>query len=265
MPESLTASTCDLTVIQPRPSCVVLVMSCDAYKDLWTPFFTLFWRYWNDCPWPVYLGTNQELFPDERVTTVKTGDHAWSERVRFCLNEIDSDFVLLMLEDYFLDSPVSTSELNRALDALASLGGAQLRLYPLPGPNRKAAANPAFGSIDSRAAYRVSTQAAFWKREHLIDLLAVGESIWDFEWKGTERSRNYAGYYATYRAILRYEQVIERGEWFRGAARRFGSQNIGCDFTVRPVMTRATALKRGITTAIRYWNLRVMARLKFGG
>ena len=42
----------------PGQLCSVLVPSCDAYADLWIPFFALFWRYWSDCPFPVYLGTN---------------------------------------------------------------------------------------------------------------------------------------------------------------------------------------------------------------
>lgn len=36
----------------------VVVASCDAYADLWEPFFRLFRRYWPDCPYPVYLGSN---------------------------------------------------------------------------------------------------------------------------------------------------------------------------------------------------------------
>ena len=41
-----------------RSDCSILVVSCDRYRDLWTPFFTLFQRYWPDCDMPVYLGTN---------------------------------------------------------------------------------------------------------------------------------------------------------------------------------------------------------------
>jgi hypothetical protein len=36
----------------------VIVVSCDLYSDVWKPFFTLFFKYWNDCPFPVYLTSN---------------------------------------------------------------------------------------------------------------------------------------------------------------------------------------------------------------
>src|SRR5579875_2993140 len=104
MPETKFASAARHAAIAPAlPPCAVLVMSCDAYRDLWNPFFTLFRRYWHDCPWPVYLGTNRLQFADEHVTSLAAGDGPWSERLRFCLQQIEADFVLLLLEDYFFD------------------------------------------------------------------------------------------------------------------------------------------------------------------
>ncbi|HZS56620.1 MAG TPA: hypothetical protein VFA65_19600 [Bryobacteraceae bacterium] len=248
----------------PQPSCAVLVMSCDAYSDLWPPFFHLFWRYWSDCPWPVYLGTNQKSSGGQRVTVIAAGNGEWSQRLRICLDQLDTDFVLLLLEDYFFDQPVSTSLLAQKLATLASLNGEQLRLFPLPGPDRKLESHPDIGIIHPRAAYRVSTQAAIWNRAHLLHLLVADESIWNFEWNATDRSRSStARYYATYKPVLHYRQVIERGEWFRGAARYFGSQKIGCDFAARPIMNRRLALKRYIATAMRYLKLRLTARLRF--
>ena len=47
----------------------VLVMSCDAYSDIWEAFNTLFKRYW-DCPYKVYFGT--ETKDNKDFTTIKT-------------------------------------------------------------------------------------------------------------------------------------------------------------------------------------------------
>lgn len=250
-----------------RPSCSVLVMSCDAYSDLWRPFFTLFWRYWPDCPWPVYLGTNHRSVADECVFSLCAGDAEWTQRLRFCLDHIDSDFVLLLLDDYFFDGPVDTAIVSENLAALARLGGYQLRLFPLPGPDRKLTRYRGIGIIHPRAAYRVSTQAAFWKRTHLLDILAGSESIWDFEWNATKRSRVHeTGYYATYEPVIRYRQVVERGEWFRAAAVYFGKQQIGCDFRARPIISRGRAFKRSVTARLRHLKSRLGAlALRFGG
>lgn len=238
-------------------------MSSDAYSDLWTPFFHLFWRYWPDCPWPVYLGNEHRPFSDRRVTPLTPGTAEWSARLRFCLNQIDSNYVLLLLEDYFLDRAVSTPLLEEKLVLLDRLNGAQLRLFPLPGPDHKLAGHSDLGTIDRRAAYRVSTQAAFWNRTHLLGLLVDNEPIWNFEWNATNRSRlSKSTYYATYKPLLHYRQVIERGEWFRSAARYFGNQAIGCDFSARPIMSRRRAFLRAVTTRLRYIRLRLQAAVR---
>ncbi len=42
----------------------VLINSCDAYSDLWEPFFKLFSIYWPDCPYEIVLNTEYKRCPD---------------------------------------------------------------------------------------------------------------------------------------------------------------------------------------------------------
>lgn len=229
-------------------SCAVLVMSCDAYQDLWTPFFTLFWRHWPDCPFAVYLGTNHLSFDHPRVTSLREGDHEWSLRLRTYLNRIQANYILLLLEDYFFTTRISTADVERCLHSLHRLKGIVLRLYPRPGPDQPLTGDAAIGRIERNALYRVSTQAAIWNKASLLELLKDDESIWDFERKGTGRSQaSPDGFYSTYNAVMSYERVIERGQWFPSAARYFERQQIGCDFNSRRVMSWATEIRKAIT------------------
>lgn len=235
-------------------------MSCDAYRDLWPPFFSVFWRYWADCPFAVYLGTNRTKYDDSRVITLAAGDHEWSKRARLCLEQIPDDYVLLLLEDYFLTAPVSNAAISEHLNVLHTLGGIVLRLYPLPGPDLEIREHTAIGRIHRRAPYRVSTQAAIWNRAELLKMLRDDESIWEFERKGTRRSEEKTdGFYATYKSALDYRQVVERGQWFRSAAKYYERQEIGCDFKARSVMSPLTALKKFINGKRRYWIGRFLA------
>ncbi len=229
------------------PSCAVMVMSCDAYRDLWTPFFTLFWRFWPDCPFPVYLGSNHASFDDSQVTTLAIGDYSWSKVLRLCLQQVDTTYVLLLLEDFFLDRRVVTDTILCNLNTLHALDGIVLRLFPHPGPDSAIPGHPDIGRLHPTAPYRVSAQAALWNRNGLIDVLRDDESPWEFEWKGTVRARNSPdGFYSMYEATLSYRQVVERGQWFWGAAGYYGRQQIGCDFAARPVMSPAIALKKAM-------------------
>lgn len=246
-------------------SCAVLVVSCDAYRDLWTPFFTLFWRYWPDCPFPVYLGANQARFEHLRVTTLCAGDHEWSQRLRTHLDQIHAEYILLLLEDYFFTEPISTFEISASLSSLQRLEGTVLRLYPRPKPDRELEGESNIGQIDRHALYRVSTQAAIWNKRRLSDLLQDDESIWEFEWKGSRRSHvQPQGFYSTYRALMPYRRVIERGRWFPSEAKYFERQQIGCDFEARQVMSWATEVRKAITgNSKSLLDLVVPGRLRF--
>jgi len=215
--------------------CSILVCSCDKYRDLWIPFFALFKRYWPLCKMPVYLGTNCTLFDKANVTTLSAGaTSAWSRRLRFFLENLDTDYVLLMLEDFFLDQPVFSHEVEEQIRLLRERNGVCMRLFPNPPADyiRNGA-----GILHARAAFRVSLQAAIWNRSKLLELLVDEESPWDFEIFGSRRSQRWrSGFYCVSKPVIHYRHVVERGEWFRSAARFYAAQNIGCNFEARPVM-----------------------------
>jgi hypothetical protein len=150
-----------------------------------------------------------------------------------------------MLEDFFLRRPINTTAVLACLTQLMALDGMLMRLEPLPGPDAAVPGETLFGQISPSAPWRVSAQAAIWKRDHLMSILDEEESIWQFEVNGTTRCRSCPfGYYATYDSIMPYDHhVIERGKWFRTEARRYRSEDIGCDFSARQVMTRAEMLR----------------------
>ncbi len=222
-------------------SCAVVVPSCDAYSDLWAPFFSLFWKYWPDCPFPVYLASNHQKFPHEKVSSLCVGGNHlyWSQRLAKALSELDTEYVLLILEDFFLRRPMQTLQVLKALESLHQLKGSMLRLVPRPPADEAVTGFSLLKRIRPHAPYRVSTQGAFWRRQTLIDLLGDGESIWEFELEGSRRSDILEGFYSTRKPILTYDHhVIERGKWFRNEAAHFGRIGINCDFSRRPIMSQ---------------------------
>jgi hypothetical protein len=230
----------------PAMLCTVLAPSCDAYSDLWRPFFAQFFKHWPDCPFPVCLGSNQQVFDDPRVRTI-TADHGnnWTNRVREQLRAIETPYVLMILEDFFLRAPVSTATVLASLDFARAADAHMVRLVPRPAPDRAVAGQSAIGEVLPGSPYRLSTQAAIWKRETLIALMRDNESIWQFELDGSPRSASLPdGFYAVWAPVMTYgHHVVERGKWFRSAAAEFGPMAIGCDFSRRGIMTRRETLK----------------------
>ena len=50
---------------------IVLMMTCKKYEQLWNPFFTLFKRFWPECPYKLIMGTDEGEYLG--IETIKVG------------------------------------------------------------------------------------------------------------------------------------------------------------------------------------------------
>ena len=113
----------------------IVVSSCDKFQDVWSPFFTLFFRYWPDCPFPIFLIANQQSYPDDRVKTILVGeDRGWATNLRMALDQVPTPYVLYLQEDYFLEGKADTATILDLVAYMSHCRAACLRLYPCPGP-----------------------------------------------------------------------------------------------------------------------------------
>ena len=197
----------------------ILVASCDAYADLWRPFFTIFFREWTDCPFPVHLGTNHLHYDDPRVTMVNIGDDtSWTAGVASMLRRIGSEHVILFLEDFFLEDRVDTDRIRRLVDIARVEGLACLRLVahmPLAvKPVCEVPDYPDLGVIEQDVAYRVSAQVAIWRTESLLRLLVPGANAWEFELLASKLSaRLCEPFWGVMETAICYDHVVEKGRW----------------------------------------------------
>lgn len=42
--------------------CSLLINTCDNYEDTWIPFFSLLSNYWGECPYSIYLNTEEKIY-----------------------------------------------------------------------------------------------------------------------------------------------------------------------------------------------------------
>lgn len=221
-----------------KKECAIFVSSCDAFSDAWEPFFTLFFRYWPDCPFPVYLIANQLKYDDPRITTINIfPDKGWASNMAEALNIFFSPYFIYFQEDYFLRSPVDTKKICDLLNILIGEDAACLRLYPSPPPNKSFKKYRGVGLIDNDAPYRVSLQAAVWRAEIFKRLLIPGESGRDMEFIGSERSKLIKNPFLSvakgaYLGINRnpaidyYCTAIVKGKWNYGVVKFLNKEGI---------------------------------------
>ena len=91
----------------------LLVVSCDKYSDLWDIFWILIEKYWNDCTLTKYLGTNYFNYAKNNVRTIQVGeDRSWAENVRKMLEQVQENYVVMMLEDFFIDRRIINEKMD---------------------------------------------------------------------------------------------------------------------------------------------------------
>ncbi len=170
----------------------ILVVSCDAYRDLWEPFFRCFFKYWPDCPYQVYLGANSATYPDARVRTLTVGaDVDYSSNLVAMLQRIEAPWVITWIEDRALGARVDTLRLADLVAAAQEQGAGFLKLiasHPYAIPDDPA---QEIGEIPKGTRYRVCMTVALWNKQVLLRLLRPGETAWQIERQGSERSNHF--------------------------------------------------------------------------
>lgn len=219
----------------------LVVSSCDAYSDAWPPFFALLSRYWPDCPYPIYLISNQEVCPAPNVTTLCVDtDQGWASNLRDALQRIPGRRVLYFQEDYFLQRRVDTERIRSVIEFADARNAGYIRLCGAPDPDVADSNAFGLGQLSPRLKFRVSLQAALWRRDTLTALLVPGETGWQMEQDGSRRSAALpVPFFGTpiARPLIDYYYFtgILKGKWVPGALRLCRREGIAVDLTRRGV------------------------------
>lgn len=226
----------------------VLVNSCDLYEDAWEPFFKLFHIQWPDCQYDIVLNTETKKYKCDYISvkTICSGRNIpWSKRLRNVLNQIDSEYILFFLEDYFLLSPVKEYVLDEAIKEIKNnkrIGF--ISLYP--DMNKawywkvKKNYGKYFTYLTKKSSWRINAQVTLWRKDFLLKVLRDKESAWEFEDYGTVRAK-----YMTqktlccridspvafdYHMYQTFGYGINRGKWLKKNKELFDKYNISVNF-----------------------------------
>jgi hypothetical protein len=241
----------------------ILVVSCDAYQDLWGPFFQFFFQYWPDCPYPVFLGSNSLRFDDGRVSAICVGpDTNYSSNLLAMLAQIKQEWVLIFVEDVFLTSVVATKRIKEFVAFCQRDGGVHLQLlqrrfnphYLLAVSNQR---SEEAIELPVDVPYRASLNVCLWNKSTLWEILRPGESAWEFERQGTVRSFKSSGRFLLVSEnnpsppFLWIHGVIKR-KWTRAVVRFLRRQEYKVDYTQRSIQSFGSYVYLMIYTVLRY-------------
>jgi len=226
----------------------VVISSCDRYRDVWKPFFTLFFRYWPNCPFPIYLVANHLHYDDPKVITVNVGqDYDWSSSFREGLQGVPYSYVILLLEDFLLVGPVDNARVLEYVECMKAKQAACLQLFRVSrivGSGVPSSDDPRIGILRKGAPYRVSLQTAVWDKRVICELLKDGESAQEFEIRGTARSKSLQRLFLSLNpgvdCPIPYYPLVVTGKWHREGVLLCERENIPLDLNARPQLQVTT-------------------------
>lgn len=252
----------------------ILINTCDKFEDCWDPFFKLWSLYWSDCKGKIYLNTEFKDFRHEGldVHAIKgcigkpfKGKYAtWSQCLKWALDFIDTEIVLYMQEDYFLKAKVDNAVVENYVKLME--GHKDIQCIHLTDQSVHAEKPSEFENLDEVALkqrYRVSCQAALWRKEELYRLIREYENAWEFEEFGSQRSSIIGSRYLCvshdYVRLDKYEIIpyiftgIVQGRWMEQTKPLFEKHGIVMDWNRRGFLRDAP--RKPIKKRIIYrWN-----------
>ena len=244
----------------------VLIDSFDGYSDLWPAFFAVFERHWPTCPYPVRLVSNHKTF--DGVETITVGDETtWSARTLAAVTSLDTEYVLLLLEDYLLGRTVDTADVDELLSYAREHDARYLRLSDIP--KSRYHRGEKYYPLYTDEEYGVNLQASLWRRDYLIECLErYSGSAWDFE-IGLLREtvdtphERMVGCYGMSTDPLAIHNGVLKGKWFPQEIRYFSRLGIAIDWQARGRLSTPQLLKYRLSVGLKnILSYRARKRLK---
>lgn len=229
----------------------IVVDSFDGYSDIWSTFFEVFKKNWFDCPYPLKLVSNKKSFYG--IETINTGEETcWTDRTLAAIKQVDSKYVLLLLEDYLICNKVNNEKIREAVNFLEEREGKYLRLINIP-KSRNNYGNDDFFKLYADEEYAVNLQAAIWDKDFLESSLKLYRGdAWSFE-IGFLLCASAADHivlndcYGMLNDPLHIRNGVLKGKWFPSTIRFFEKNDIHISWKERGKLTIIQVIKYNLS------------------
>lgn len=226
--------------------CAVLVSSCDKYEDAWAPFFHFFKKYWDKCPFPIFLNTETKSikYPNLNVNVInfhKNGG-SWSARLKHALKQIDTEYIIFLLEDFFFLDYVNVNEIDRSIRIMDKDRSIAVIDFEYCGAKIPCVETEYDEYVErtNSSMYFLNCQSAIWRRKDLIRLINEYENPWQFELFGTERAKLYKRRFFLQKNDFKvFNYIVDwylgyglhGGKWLKSNVDLFRKEGLSVDFS----------------------------------
>lgn len=234
----------------------ILVCSCDAYEDLWMPFFTLLKRYWSPLDIHIIFNVESKDFSMDGLDIQcvhSKGEKRYGQRMLNALSHVKTKYVFTLLDDFFLRQPVNEERIKQIVSWMEDDENIVYFNCDIYGTyvDYEVGKYPGFKRIPPASYYMLNMQPAIWRTEILKSFWYSDVSPWEWETIFNLLTIDYPQY--KFYSAISVEDVFfdygykKFGEWF-GVCRGkwviedvgplFEKEKIDVDFSIRGIYSR---------------------------
>ncbi len=224
-------------------NCSILISSHSNAFDIWKISHYFLTKYWQDCPFEIYLGANgddNKSYCPPNWRYINTGpDISWSSSMLSYLNNIQTKYILLFLDDFVVLDHINTTTIKEAVLFANESGAKMLRLSPNPKGDIRVNDEFTRINIEGKVPYATSLQIALWDKKLLMDLLTYDFTPWEFETKAgkTPHCLKYHDlFFVSNSNLIQYTHIVEKGKFYPYILELVANEKVNFDLSNRPMM-----------------------------
>lgn len=177
--------------------CTIVINTCDAYSDVWELFFKAFEEYWEECEYKIVLNTESLECNLPNVITHNFNEAStldnWGKRFKQTLKDMDSEFVIMLYDDFILEGNVNQAKIKQSIKWLEAEKNKKIcAFYFIHSQNKNIDDGKfeGFERLPLKADYKLNSAPALWRRDKLINFIEDNDSPWAWEYFGSYRAYN---------------------------------------------------------------------------
>lgn len=237
-----------------RDKITCLIFSCDKFSDLWSANIKLFRENWPDRDFDTFIVTDKSsdrTFPDVKIIAAGAGVE-WSERLKFALQYVKTDYVFVTLDDYFLIKEVDSRRMEYLVDIMIAGGYDYIRLFknPTRATGKRMIGESGLYHIINNTNYSVNLYSGFWSKKFFEYCVKEPRTAWMFEVQLHERAVEYGAHcLVDYDDDYKILDVVRKGKILHKANRYF-KKHPGLYDGGRELQSFSYEMKLGVKTFV---------------
>ena len=161
----------------------LLINTCEAFSDLWDTHFRFLEENWGDRTVKTCLLTDRDTDRTfDGVSVISAGEgKEFPERIAKFIESVDTEYVLITLDDYFPVKRIENEKIERLLDIMDREKIDYIRLFPSPNSHRRYGGHKGLYKVSLDRNYAVNLYQAVWRTSFLKETVGRRRTIWEYE------------------------------------------------------------------------------------